>query len=88
MGRTWQDKCREAVQETCVSGSDTREASSTVSDRAQWRQLVAQCSSMDSHSLANCDSCPTPAKSEAIEYLQVGPTEIRYSITWTIFVYL
>ena len=33
-----------------------------------------------SHSLANCDSCPTPAKSEAIEYLQVGPTEIRYSI--------
>ena len=26
------------------------------------------------HSLANCDSCPTPAKSEAIEYLQVGPT--------------
>ena len=32
------------------------------------------------HSLANCDSCPTPAKSEAIEYLQVGPTEIRYSI--------
>ena len=40
------------------------------------------------HSLANCDSCPTPAKSEAIEYLQVGPTEIRYSIAWTIFVYL
>jgi len=41
-----------------------------------------------SHSLANWDSCPTPAKSEAIEYLQVGPTEIRYSITWTIFVYI
>jgi len=40
------------------------------------------------HSLANCDSCPNPAKSEAIEYLQVGPTEIRYSIAWTIFVYL
>jgi len=40
------------------------------------------------HSLANCDSCPTPAKSEAIDYLQVGPTEIRYSIAWTIFVYL
>jgi len=39
------------------------------------------------HSLANWDSCQTPAKSEAIEYLQVGPTEIRYSITWTIFVY-
>ena len=39
-------------------------------------------------SLANWDSCPTPAKSEAIEYLQVGPTEIRYSIVWTIFVYL
>jgi len=40
------------------------------------------------HSLGNWDSCPTPAKSEAIEYLQVGPTEIRYSIAWTIFVYL
>jgi len=40
------------------------------------------------HSLANWDSCPIPAKSEAIEYLQVGPTEIRYSIAWTIFVYL
>ena len=36
-------------------------------------------------SLANWDSCPTPAKSEAIEYLQVGPTEIRYSIAWTIY---
>jgi len=36
------------------------------------------------HSLANWDSCPTPAKSEGIEYLQVGPTEIRYSIAWTI----
>jgi len=41
-----------------------------------------------SHSLANWDRCPTPAKSEAIEYLQVGPKEIRYSIDWTIFVYL
>ena len=40
------------------------------------------------HSLANCDSCPTPAKIEAKEYLQVGPTEIRYSIAWKIFVYL
>jgi len=37
------------------------------------------------HSLANWDSCPTTAKSEATEYLQVGPTEIRYSIAWTIF---
>ena len=25
-------------------------------------------------------SCPSRAKSEAKEYLQVGPTEIRYSI--------
>jgi len=41
-----------------------------------------------SHSLANRDSCPTPAKNEGTEYLQVGPTEIRYSIAWTIFVYL
>jgi len=40
------------------------------------------------HSLANWDSCPSPAKNEAVEYLQVGPTEIRYSIAWTIFVYL
>ena len=40
------------------------------------------------HSLANTDSCPTPAKSEGMEYLQSWPTEIRYSITWTIFVYL
>ena len=40
------------------------------------------------HSLANWGSCPTPAKSEAIEYLQVGPTEIRYSVAWTIFVCL
>ena len=40
------------------------------------------------HSLTNWDSCPTPAESEAIEYLQVGPTEIGYSIAWTIFVYL
>jgi len=39
-------------------------------------------------SLANWGSCATPAKSEGIEYLQVGPTEIRYSIAWTIFVYL
>ena len=39
------------------------------------------------HSLANWDSCPTPAKSEAIAYLQVGPTEIRYSIACTIFIY-
>ena len=43
---------------------------------------------LTSHSLANWDSCPTPAKSEAMEYLQAGPTEIRYSIAWTIFVYL
>jgi len=40
------------------------------------------------HSLANWDSCPTPAKSEGIECLQIGPTEIRYSIAWTIlFIY-
>jgi len=25
------------------------------------------------HSLANWDSCPTPAKSEGIEYLQIWP---------------
>ena len=51
--------------------------------------VVAPCGSWGcKHSLANCDSCPTPAKSEAIEYLQVGPTEIRYSTAWTIFVYL
>ena len=48
---------------------------------------TAPCGSR-AHSLANWDSCPTPAKSEGIEYLQVGPTEIRYSIAWTIFVYL
>ena len=29
---------------------------------------------------SNCDTGPTPAKSEAIEYVKVGPTEIRYSI--------
>jgi len=40
------------------------------------------------HSFANCDSSPTPAKSEAVEYLQVGKTAIRYSIACTIFVYL
>jgi len=39
------------------------------------------------HSLVLWFSCPTPTKSEAIEYLQVGPTEIRYSIAWTIFIY-
>jgi len=50
--------------------------------------LHISCSVCLGHSLANWDSCPTPAKSEAIEYLQVGPTEIRYSIAWTIFVYL
>ena len=38
------------------------------------------------HSLANRDSCPSPAKSEGIECLyKVGPTEIRYFVTWTIF---
>jgi len=42
----------------------------------------------DGVQLAIWDSCPTPAESEAIEYLQVGPTEIRYSVAWTIFVYL
>jgi len=39
-------------------------------------QTVTQPRDGSDHSLANCDSCPTPAKSEAIEYLQVGPTEI------------
>ena len=51
----------------------------------QWRSDVM---GGPGHTLANWDSCPTPAKSEAIEYLQVGPTEIRHSIAWTIFVYL
>jgi len=39
-------------------------------------QVVVICKWVDGliHSLANWDSCPTPAKSEAIEYLQVGPT--------------
>jgi len=50
---------------------------------------------MPRHSLANWDCCPTPAKSEAIEYLQVGPTEIRLfyslddiclSIAWSVSV--
>jgi len=35
------------VQEMGVSGSDTHEARSIASDHAQWRQLVAQCSSRD-----------------------------------------
>jgi len=56
-----------------------------VIDCVVWYQLTLI---VPDHSLANCDSCPTPAKSEAKEYLQVGPTEIRYSIAWTIFVYL
>ena len=38
---TWQDTCREDLQEMGVSGSDTHEARSIASDRAQWRQLVA-----------------------------------------------
>ena len=50
-------------------------------DRTKWDDRLA-------HSLANWDSCPSPAKNDAVEYLQVGPTEIRYSIAWTIFVYL
>jgi len=45
--QTWQDTCREDLQEMGVSGSDTHEARSIASDRAQWRQLVAQCSSRD-----------------------------------------
>ena len=49
--------------------------------------MATDASVQSEHSLANWDSCPTPAKSEAIEYLQVGPTEIRYSIAWTIFIY-
>jgi len=65
---------------TCRAISDFCHATSDV-DTVR----LSQC---DNHSLANCDSCPSPAKSEAIEYLQVGPTEIRYSIAWTIFVYL
>ena len=35
------------------------------------------------HSLANWDSCPTPAKSEGIEYLQVGPTVIVISLEYS-----
>jgi len=38
--RTWQETCREDLQEMGVSGSDTHEARSIASDRAQWRQLV------------------------------------------------
>jgi len=45
--RTWQDTCREDLQEMGVSGNDTHEARSTAIDRAQWRQLVAQFSSRD-----------------------------------------
>jgi len=54
---------------------------------SEYRDMIAGKVCLQ-HSLANWDSCPTPAKSEGIEYLQVGPTEIRYSIAWTIFVYL
>ena len=46
-----------------------------------WTTVTSN-GSISSHSLANWDSCPTLAKSEAIEYLQVGPTEIRYSIAF------
>ena len=35
--RTWQDTCREDLQEMGVSGSDTHEVKCTASDRAQWR---------------------------------------------------
>jgi len=62
-----------------------------VTDRPTDRPRCSVCSNrphLRRHSLANWDSCPTQAKSVAIEYLQVGPTEIRYSIAWTIFVYL
>ena len=45
--RTWQDTCREDMQEMGVSGSDTHEARSIASDRAQWRRLVAKCYSRD-----------------------------------------
>ena len=45
--RIWQDTCTEGLQEMGVSNSDTHEARSIASDRAQWRQLVAQCSSRD-----------------------------------------
>jgi len=41
---TWQDTCREDLQEMGISGSDTHEARRIASDRAQWRQLVAKCS--------------------------------------------
>ena len=37
--------------------------------RSDHRQVVYTCA----HSLANRDSCPTPAKSEGIEYLQSWP---------------
>jgi len=45
--RTWQDACREDLQEMDLSGSDTHEARSIASDRAQWRQLITQCSSRE-----------------------------------------
>ena len=43
--RTWRDIFREDMQAMGVSGSDIQEARSAASDRARWRQLVAQCSS-------------------------------------------
>jgi len=54
-----------------ASRIDYRPASASAALRSTWLQ----------------PHCPTPAKSEAIEYLQVGPTENRYSIAWTIFIY-
>jgi len=43
--RTWRDTFREDMQTMGISGSDTHQARNVASDRARWRQLVAQCSS-------------------------------------------
>ena len=67
-------------------GDADQRADDQLSDHLEHRPSAADDDLQ--HSLANWDSCPTPAKSEAIEYLQDGPTEIRYSIAWTIFFYL
>ena len=74
----WKDRLQSEI--LCVERDIKHLLTDSLISMSEWK-----CSG---HSLANCDSCSTPAKSEAIEYLQVGPTEIRYSIAWTIFVYL
>jgi len=46
--RTWRDTFADDMREMGVSGSGTYdEARSVASDRARWRQLVAQCSRRD-----------------------------------------